>query len=241
MSQEVALFIPCFIDQLFPEAGFQTLRILEKAGCTVHYNPEQTCCGQPACNAGFWDDALPVAEKFLRDFAGEMPVVAPSGSCVGFVRNTYAKLLAQSPQREQYLQLKPRLYELSEFLVDVLGIEDLGASYTGVATYHDACGALRECGIRDAPRKLLAKVRGLQVLEMEDSETCCGFGGTFAVKFEPISTGMADQKLANASETGADTVISTDWSCLMHLKGYAERQKLPLRMVHIAEVLSSGW
>jgi len=238
---EVELFIPCFIDQLFPETGFQTQRLLEKAGCTVFYNPRQTCCGQPACNAGFWSESRAVAEKFIRDYTGERPVVAPSGSCVGFVRNTLEKVLEESPLRGEYRGLRHQVYELSEFLVDVLGIDDFGASLPLRATYHDSCGALRECGIKQAPRRLLSKVQGLELVEMADVETCCGFGGTFAVKFEPISTGMADQKLANAAAVQADVIISTDLSCLMHLQGYASRQQQPIRTLHLAEVLTSGW
>ncbi len=238
---EVELFIPCFIDQLFPETGFQTKRILEKAGCTVHYNPAQTCCGQPACNAGFWTESLAVAEKFVRDFSGVRPVVSPSGSCVGFVRNTMEKLMQESPKRQDYRGLRHQVYELSEFLVDVLGVDDLGAELNARATYHDACGALRECGIRSAPRRLLSRVKGLELVEMTDAETCCGFGGTFAVKFESISTGMADGKLANARATGAEMIISTDLSCLMHIQGYASHEHQPIRTLHLAEVLSSGW
>jgi len=238
---EVELFIPCFVDQLFPQAGFQTQRLLEKAGCTVFYNPAQTCCGQPACNAGFWAESRVVAEKFIRDFSGERPVIAPSGSCVGFVRNTLEKVLEESPLRGEYRGLRHQVYELSEFLVDVLGFDDFGAELPVRATYHDACGALRECGIKQAPRRLLSKVKGLELVEMADSETCCGFGGTFAVKFESISTGMADQKLANAAASQADVIISTDLSCLMHLQGYASRQQQPIRTLHLAEVLTSGW
>lgn len=252
---EVELFIPCFIDQLFPQTGFQTRKILEKAGCRVFYNPGQTCCGQPACNAGYWQEAAAVGRKFVQDFSGERPIVAPSASCVGFVRNTLPKVLAASQsgtatakegsQRaedaEKLEHVVPRLFELTEFLVDQLGRTDLGAQLDARATYHDACGALRECGIRDAPRKLLSQVQGLELIEMTDSETCCGFGGTFAVKFEPISTGMADQKLANAAASNADVLISTDLSCLMHLQGYASAHRQSIRLMHIAEVLSSGW
>jgi len=241
MAMEVDLFVPCFVDQLFPETGFQTQRILEKAGCIVHYNPDQTCCGQPACNAGYWSEAWAVADKFVRDFDTGRPVIAPSGSCVGFVRNTLGKVFQDTSAQAAHKKLASRVFELSEFLVDHLGVDDLGARFDAKATYHDACGALRECGIKEAPRRLLSKVQGLELVEMVDAETCCGFGGTFAVKFEPISTGMADAKLANAGDTGADTVIATDLSCLMHLQGYATKHERPLRMVHLAEVLSSGW
>ncbi|MFT7589455.1 MAG: L-lactate dehydrogenase complex protein LldE [Limisphaerales bacterium] len=238
---EVDLFIPCFIDQLYPETGFQTVKILEKAGCTVHYNPDQTCCGQPACNAGYWSESWAVAEKFVKDFDTGRPVIAPSGSCVGFVRNTLKKVFENTSADQTHKELSPRIFELSEFLVDQLGVTDFGASFPGKAVYHDACGALRECGIKAAPRTLLGKVEGLMLEEMEDCETCCGFGGTFAVKFEPISTGMADSKIARAVDAGAEYMISTDLSCLMHLDGFKTKNQIDLKLVHLAEVLSSGW
>lgn len=242
---EVDLFIPCFVDQLFPDTAENTVKVLEKAGCTVHYNPAQTCCGQPACNAGFWSEAWEVSHKFVNDFSGSRPVVSPSGSCVGFVRNTQSRLFRDTSIQADHRKLGGRIFELSEFLVDVLGVEDLGASLKAKATYHDACGALRECGIKEAPRKLLSNVQGLELTEMTDSETCCGFGGTFSVKFEPISTGMADQKLARAEEVEAEYMISTDISCLMHLEGYARRNKegvgSSVKVLHLADVLASGW
>lgn len=238
---EVDLFIPCFIDQLYPETGWQTVKLLEKAGCTVHYNPGQTCCGQPACNAGFWSESWAVGEKFVRDFNTGRPVVCPSGSCVGFIRQTLPKVFADTSVITPHRELAGRVFELTEFLVDELGYTDFGASLSGTAVYHDACGALRECGIKEAPRKLLGNVEGLQLQEMEDCETCCGFGGTFAVKFEPISTGMADSKLARAVESKADFMVTTDMSCLMHLEGYRTKQQQPVKLVHIAEVLTSGW
>lgn len=237
----VQLFIPCFVDQIYPETGFNMVKVLEKAGCTVDYNPNQTCCGQPAFNAGYWDEAKAVGQKFLKDFHTYDYIVAPSASCTGFVRNYYGKLFDNSASHNDMKLLQKNLFEFTEFLVKVLHVEDLGASLEGVATYHDSCSGLREINIKSEPRKLLEHVKGLEIREMEDTETCCGFGGTFAVKYEPISTGMADQKLANAMGTDADYLISTDLSCLMHLDGYIKKRGLKIKPMHIADVLASGW
>jgi L-lactate dehydrogenase complex protein LldE len=215
------------------------VKVLEKAGVDVDYNTDQTCCGQPAFNAGFRDEARDVCAKFLKDFSGHDYVVAPSASCVGFVRNYYSTLFNNSSLHNEVRDLQKRVFEFSSFLVNVLGIEDIGASFYGKATYHDSCAALRECKIREEPRKLLAKVRGLELLEMADTETCCGFGGSFAVKFEPISVAMADQKINNALQTGADYIISTDLSCLMHLDGYIRHKGYSIRAMHIADVLAN--
>ena len=234
----VQLFIPCFIDQLYPQTAFNMVKLLEKAGCTVQYNANQTCCGQPAFNAGFWDDARQVCTKFLKDFSGADYVVAPSASCVGFVRNYYAKLFDNSSHHNEVKDLQKRTFELSEFLVNVLHIDDFGAALPGKATYHDSCAGLRECKIKKEPRQLLSKVKGLELVEMNDVETCCGFGGTFAVKFEAISTAMADQKVTNALATGAEYIISTDHSCLMHIDGYIRYKGLKLKTMHLADVLA---
>lgn len=217
------------------------IRVLEKAGCTVQYNPEQTCCGQPAFNAGFRDDAKEVCIKFIHDFSGTDYIVSPSASCTGFVKNYYPELFADSSYNREVKNTGMRMFEFSEFLVNVLHIENFNASLWGKATYHDSCAALRECKIKTEPRKLLSMVKGLELVEMEDVETCCGFGGSFAVKFESISLAMADQKVNHAINTGAEYIISTDLSCLMHLDGYIRHKGLPLKTLHIADVLSSGW
>jgi L-lactate dehydrogenase complex protein LldE len=235
----VQLFIPCFVDQLFPQTAFNMVKVLEKAGVEVEYNGEQTCCGQPAFNAGFRDEARDVCTKFLKDFGGHDYVVAPSASCVGFVKNYYSTLFNNSSLHNEVRDLGKRIYEFSSFLVNVLGVEDLGAALFGKATYHDSCAGLRECRIKEEPRKLLSRVKGLDMLEMDDVETCCGFGGSFAVKFESISVAMADQKVNNALRTGADYIISTDLSCLMHLDGYIRHKGYPIRTMHIADVLAS--
>lgn len=237
----VQIFIPCFVDQLFPDTAFNMVKVLEKAGCTVSYNSEQTCCGQPAFNAGFWDEAKSVCSKFLKDFQGTGYIVAPSASCVGFVRNYYAKLFGNSSLHHEVADIGKRLYEFSEFLVQVLKVEDVGAVLNGKATYHDSCAGLRECHIKTEPRTLLSNVRGLELSEMNDVETCCGFGGTFAVKFEPISIGMAEQKVENAIATDAKYLISTDLSCLMHLQGYINTKGYPIQTLHLADVLANGW
>jgi len=215
------------------------VKVLEKAGCTVSYNADQTCCGQPAFNAGFWDDAKSVCSKFIKDFSGSDYIVAPSASCTGFVRNYYQKLFENSSYHNEVKDLQKRVFEFSEFLVNVLKVENLGASLNGKATYHDSCAGLRECKIKQEPRKLLSNVKGLELIEMNDVETCCGFGGTFAVKFEPISIAMAEQKVTNALATGADYIISTDLSCLMHIDGYIRKKGYGIKAMHIADVLAS--
>jgi len=227
------------VDQLYPQTAFNMVSVLERAGVTVAYNTNQTCCGQPAFNAGFRDEARDVCSKFLKDFSGQDYIVAPSASCVGFIRNYYSTLFNNSSVHNAVKDLGRRAYEFSDFLVNILGVEDVGAVLQGKATYHDSCAALRECRIREEPRKLLSHVKGLELLEMNDVETCCGFGGSFAVKFESISIAMADQKLNNALQTGADYIISTDLSCLMHLDGYIRHKGYAIRAMHIADVLAS--
>ena len=238
---KVQLFIPCFVDQLYPQTAFNMAKVLEKACCDVAYNTNQTCCGQPAFNAGFWNEAKTVATKFIKDFDNTDYVVAPSASCVGFIRNYYSRLFENSSQHNVVKDLSKRIFEFTEFLTDVLHIENFGAVLNVKATYHDSCAALRECKIKEGPRRLLQKVKGLQLIEMEDTETCCGFGGTFAVKFDAISLAMADQKIHHALDTGASHIISTDSSCLMHLQGIIDKKNLPLKTMHIADVLASGW
>jgi L-lactate dehydrogenase complex protein LldE len=237
----VQLFIPCFVDQLYPQTAFNMIKVLEKTGCTVTYNTKQTCCGQPAFNAGFWDEAKAVCGKFVKDFKGSDYIVAPSASCVGFVKNYYSKLLDNSSLHHQMVDVGKRIYEFSEFMIHVLQIENVGAVLNGKATYHDSCAGLRECKIKTEPRKLLSHVKGLALTEMNDVETCCGFGGTFAVKFESISIAMGEQKVENALATGADYIISTDISCLMHLDGYIKNKNHKIKTMHIADVLANGW
>lgn len=238
---KVQLFVPCFVDQIYPQTAFNMVKVLEKVGCTVSYNPNQTCCGQPAFNAGFLDDARAVCTKFLKDFSSDSIIVAPSASCVGFVRNYYTKLFSDSSFRKQVVAIQKNIFEFSEFLVNKLGITDVGASLEGKATYHDSCAGLRECRIKNEPRQLLMHVKGLELKEMEDVETCCGFGGTFAVKYEAISVAMGEQKVEHALATEANYLISTDLSCLMHLQGYINHKGYNLKTLHLADVLANGW
>lgn len=237
----VQIFIPCFIDQLFPQTAFNMVKVLEKACCDVVYNSNQTCCGQPAYNAGFWNEAKPVAAKFLKDFEGVDYIVGPSASCIGFVKNYYGSLFDNSSLHNKVKDVSQRIFEFSEFLANVLKIENYDAILNAKATYHDSCAALRECKIKEEPRRLLSKVKGLELIEMAETETCCGFGGSFAIKFEAISAAMADQKVNHALSAGAEYIISTDMSCLMHLDGYIRKKELPLKTMHIADVLASGW
>jgi L-lactate dehydrogenase complex protein LldE len=237
----VQIFIPCFVDQLYADTAFNMVKVLEKAACDVKYNPNQTCCAQPAYNAGFKNEARDVAEKFLKDFDTTDYIVTPSASCAGFVKNYYPKLFENSALHNEVKALGNRIYEFTSFLTDVLNIDNYGAELQAKVTYHDSCAALRECHIKEGPRRLLNKVKGLELIEMADNETCCGFGGTFAVKFEDISLAMADQKLTHALATGAEYIISTDLSCLMQISGYAKAQQLPIKSMHIADVLASGW
>ncbi|SMO46301.1 (Fe-S)-binding protein [Solitalea koreensis] len=238
---KVELFIPCFIDQVYPDTAFNTIKVLEKLGCKVKYNPNQTCCGQPAFNSGFWDEAKAVGQKFLDDFNGHDYIVSPSGSCTGMVKNYYSDLFTNAISHNKCRSIQNSIHEFSEFLVNVLKVENIEAKLEGKAVYHDSCGALRECRIKAEPRRLLANVEGLELIEMQDQEVCCGFGGTFAIKFEAISTAMAEQKVNNALAAGANYIISTDMSCLMHLQGYISRNELPIKIMHIADVLASGW
>jgi L-lactate dehydrogenase complex protein LldE len=240
----VDIFIPCFVDQLFPQTAWNMVKVLEALGCEVRYNKNQTCCGQPAYNAGFQQECRTVADKFLEDFSSEESdyIVAPSASCVGMIRNAYSSMFMTSSNFVKYRAMERKVLEFTEFLTEVLQVEDLpGARLKAKVTYHDSCSALRECGIKEGPRKLLNLVEGLQLIEMRDTETCCGFGGTFAVKFDAISVAMAEQKVENALSTGAEYIVSTDTSCLMHLDAYSRKQNKPIKVMHIADVLASGW
>lgn len=234
---EVDLFIPCFVDQLYPDTAENMVKILENLGIKVFYNTAQTCCGQAAFNGGYWDIARDLAVKFLDDFSGTRPVVSPSASCTGFFKNYYPDLLENTIYMNDYRKLKSHMFELTDFLVNQIKVTDLGAKFEAKITIHDACAALREYGLKDEPRILLRNVEGLQITEMEESDTCCGFGGAFSVKHEAISTAMAHQKAINASATGADYVVTTEVSCIMHMDSYFKQQNLPIRCLHIADIL----
>jgi L-lactate dehydrogenase complex protein LldE len=237
----VDLFIPCFIDQVYPETGMNMLKILRKAKVDVHYNPEQTCCGQMAFNSGFWDEAKKLGNKFLKDFPNDRPVVSPSASCTGFIKNNYQELFHNTSSHLEYKKLVKNVYEITDFLVNKINFTDFGASFPHKVTFHDSCAGLREYGLKDEARLLLSKVKGLELIEMKDNNVCCGFGGTFSLKNEPIASAMAQQKVQNAYDTGAEFIVSTDLSCLMHQDGYIRKNKIPIKVIHIVDILASGW
>jgi L-lactate dehydrogenase complex protein LldE len=238
---KVELFIPCFVDQFSPETGFNMVKVLEKYGCKVHYNPEQTCCGQPAFNAGHWEDAREVGEKLLNEISTDKTLVCGAASCTSMIRNSYDLLFQNSSYHNKYRQLQKKNFELSEFLVDVLKIETLDAKLNAKVAYLDSCQALNHCKIKDQPRRLLQMVEGLELVEIACADECCGFGGTFSVNFEPISLQMAEQKVTNILNAGAEVIVSTDYACLMHLDAYIKKNNIPLRIMHLADVLASGW
>jgi L-lactate dehydrogenase complex protein LldE len=237
---KIDLLIPCFVDQLFPSVGISVVRIFEKLGHTVDFKESVACCGQPAFNAGYWKEARGIAGRVLRSLAGSDPVVVPSGSCAAMVKNFYPELFRETPQAEAAVQLSQRVFEFSSFLVDQLRITELGSRFPARVTFHDGCHGLRELHVKRQPRQLLERVQDLTLLEMEDQTSCCGFGGTFAVKFPMISTAMGETKSASAVETGAEYLVSNDSSCLMHLQGLLSRQNQKLKTIHLAEVLASS-
>ncbi|HCE58064.1 MAG TPA: Fe-S oxidoreductase [Prolixibacteraceae bacterium] len=237
----VAAFIPCFIDQFYPDTASNFIKVLQKAGCIVDYNPGQTCCGQPAFNSGYWKEAKSLAVKWLDDFSNVELIVSPSASCTGFIKNNYSKLFNnEQPTLEQFKEMTPRIFELSDFLVNYIQKHDFGAVFNHRVTFHDSCSGLREYGIKNEPRMLLQHVSGLELVEMENTTTCCGFGGTFVAKFHHISTAMTEQKLENALKTGAEYIVSTEASCLLNMEAYIRKQKLPIKTIHLADVLASG-
>jgi len=234
----VTLFIPCFVDALFPRAGISMVQILERLGHTIVCPAEITCCGQPPFNSGYWDEARPVAAKVLEQLKDAEAVVIGSGSCGAMVKKFYPELFAGKPQEALAKQIAARTWEFSDFLVTKLGVTDLGAKFPHQVTFHDGCHGLRELGLKQPPRTLMSHVQGLQLIEMAEAETCCGFGGTFAAKFPMISTAMGDVKCASAAETGAEYIVSNDSSCLMHLQGLLSRQGKKMKTIHLAEVLN---
>jgi L-lactate dehydrogenase complex protein LldE len=237
----VALFITCFNDTLFPETGRAVVRLLERLGHEVEFPLEQTCCGQMHFNTGYRPEALPLAQRFVRIFAPYDAVVSPSASCAGMVREAYPQLAESAGDpalAEEVRQLAPRVYELSEFLVNRLGIEDVGAYYPHRVTYHPTCHSLRVLHVGDAPLRLLRRVRGIDLVELPAAEECCGFGGTFAIKNADTSMAMLTDKVRHVLDTGADICTSGDNSCLMNIGGALHRERSGVRTVHLAEILA---
>ena len=235
----VALFVTCLVDLFRPTVGFAAVKLLEQAGCMVEVPSAQTCCGQPAYNSGDRADAKAIALRVIAAFAGYDYVVAPSGSCAGMIRQHYPELFADDPVNLRRAQeLAARSWELVSFLVDVCGMREVAARWKGAATYHDACSGLRELGVRDQPRRLLASVEGLRLCELPDAEVCCGFGGTFCVKYPDISDKMVDDKAADIVATGAETVLAGDLGCLLNIAGKLSRRGERIEVRHVAEILA---
>jgi len=240
----VALFVPCYVDQINPEVGVSVVRVLRRLGVEVVYPEGQTCCGQPAFNSGFFDEARSIGRRFLDVFGREHfdYIVCPSGSCTTMVSHYYPFVFenqALPDDRERAEALGHRVREFSDFVVNVLGVKDAGASHAGRAVFHTGCHQRRELGVLDEPRALLRNVSGLELLEWENEELCCGFGGMFSVKMPDVSTAMADEKIAALEKSGADTIISCDSSCLMHLGGRLRRTEHDTRVLHLAQILDS--
>jgi L-lactate dehydrogenase complex protein LldE len=217
------------------------VKVLEKAGCIVHYNPEQTCCGLPAFNAGHWEDSRQVAEKFLNEISTDKNLVCGAGACTAMIRNSYDLLFQNSSYHNKYRQLQKKSFELSEFLVDVLNIDTLGSKLEAKAVFMDSCQATEHCKIKAQPRKLLKQVEGLELVEMQKQGLCCGFGGTFSVNSEALSVSMANEVIEHALNTGAKYMISTDYSCLIQIESVLKKQgNTQLEVLHLADVLASG-
>ncbi|MFB0842506.1 (Fe-S)-binding protein [Paenibacillus oleatilyticus] len=237
----VSLFITCLADQIYPEVGESVVRLLHRYGCEVDFPQMQTCCGQPAYNSGYQDEAREVARNLIRAFEHSDYVVSPSGSCTGMVHHYYPQLFENEPEwKAKAEKLIGKTYEFSQFLVNVLGITDLGAVYEGKATYHPSCHATRLLGVREEPGELMVNIEGLELVELPRKEDCCGFGGTFAVKMADMSEAMVCEKAANVCATKAELLIGTDMGCLMNIGGRLNKENKPVRVMHLAQLLEEG-
>ncbi|MEX1063072.1 MAG: (Fe-S)-binding protein [Balneolaceae bacterium] len=238
----ISLFVTCFNDTLFPETGKATVRLLERLGHTVDFSPEQTCCGQMHYNTGYQEEALPLVRRFTEIFSDAEAVVVPSASCAGMIREFYPRAAERTGDPDlagAVEQLIPRVYELTQFLVEKLGVENVGAYYPHRVTYHPTCHSLRIIRVGDAPLRLLRNVKGIDLVELPSSEECCGFGGTFAVKNADTSAAILGDKVRHVKGTGAEVCTAADNSCLMHIGGAIQRQRGGVETVHIAEILAS--
>ena len=237
----VALFVTCIVDQLWPSVGTSSVEVLRRVGCEVGFDESQTCCGQPAFNTGYREPARALAQRFIETYEANSAeaIVAPSGSCTAMIHH-YEDLFEESAEwRARARAVAARTHELSAFLVNVLGVEDVGASFAGRVTWHDACHGLRELGLKSEPRRLLSRVRGAELVELANAESCCGFGGTFSVKYPEVSVAIVDHKVDAIEQAGVDAVVSADASCLMQIGGRLSRRGSRVRALHLAEVLAS--
>jgi len=238
-TQTVSLFIQCLVDAMYPNVGVAMLNIFRRLDIPVDCPTQQTCCGQPAFTSGYRRQATVAARRFIEIFENKEVIVCPSGSCAAMVRHHYPQLFENEPDWQRRAEtVAAKTYELTQYLVDVLGIDDLGARYSGKLTIHDSCNALRALGIREQPRRLIARIADVELVEMNESERCCGFGGSFAVKYPEISTAMAQDKVNDILATGAAAVVGVDIGCLMNIQGLLSRKKSPVKILHIAELLA---
>jgi L-lactate dehydrogenase complex protein LldE len=236
---KVSLFITCLVDQIFPEVGMSMVNVLRRLGVEVDFPMAQTCCGQPAFNSGFNSEARDLARRFIKIFEDSDYVVAPSGSCTSMIRVFYKELFEGEPEwHERAESLASRSYEFTEFIVNVLGVEDVRASYHGKVALHQSCHLLRELNVRTEPQLLLNSVKGIEMVPLERADACCGFGGLFSIKYPEISGGILQEKIENVEKSGADVLVACDAGCLMHIAGGLSRQSIGTRTMHIAELLS---
>lgn len=238
---KVALFVTCLVDQLYPNIGVSVVRVLRSTGCEVVFDERQTCCGQPAFNTGYRKDARKFAERFIEIFeqSDAEAIVGPSGSCVAMVKHFHELFPDDKGWRERAEKIAAKTHEFTSFLVNILKIENIGARFSGRITWHDACHGLRELGLKDEPRKLLKNIENAEFVELPNADTCCGFGGTFSIKYPEISVAILDSKIDAIKRSKADTVVSCDASCLMQIGGRLSRLGSKVRTMHIAEILAS--
>lgn len=235
---KVDVFIPCFIDQLKPETARSVFRVLQQVGVEIHYPDQQTCCGQMAFNAGFWDEVKQLGEKFLKEFSGDRYVVIPSASCAHMVRHHYSRFFYNTSMHLEFKKLQTKAIELSDFLINVAKVQEWPGKLNATVTLHDSCSAIRDYGLKDEPRRLLEMIGGLNFVEMNKSTDCCGFGGSFSIKYPQLSTDMAIEKLKNATESGAEYLITTETSCLLQLESVAEKHNIPIKILTLADALA---
>ena len=236
---KVSLFITCLVDQLFPQVGVSMVEVLRRLGVELDFPEAQTCCGQPAFNSGYRAEARELAERFIKVFDDSHYIVTPSGSCASMVKVFYADLFEDdAAKRERARRLAAHTYEFSEFLINVLKVEDVGAQFRGRVALHQSCHLLRELNVRTEPLKLLSAVRDIELVELERADACCGFGGLFAIKYAQISGGILQEKIDCIKRSGADVIVASDMGCLMHINGGLSRQRIPVRTMHIAELLA---
>ncbi|HNR21149.1 MAG TPA: (Fe-S)-binding protein [Bacteroidia bacterium] len=234
----VDVLIPCYIDQVFPDTAHNMIKVLETLGCGVNYNPNQTCCGHPAFINGFWDECKPVGEKLIKEFQNERYIVCPSSMCTGMVKNNYQQLFHNSSLHNEYKSVQKNMYEFSDFLVNVLNVSNLNATFAAKAVYLHSCKAVRELNIKQAPVTLLNNVKELELIELNDDYACCGYDMAFTNQMEEISVAIARRKIETIKATGAQLIISADYTCLMHLGGVIKKDGLDIKCMHIADVLA---